>query len=204
MKVYKDYKEIEIKNIKGARVDLYNESIISKVNRERDRIKMRGFKRPFDVVERENEYYLIGDRISFIAAKTLGYDKIPCLIRDIEKEILLRKLCKILGLDGEEYEMKRKEKRLNYCREKYYKLNACDGIVSYLLDTLVTILIVMTFKTTISLGFLTTVFAICSIVSIYIYQNKIKNKSNIFSKMKLLSRKISVISTIPEFIYRAR
>ena len=123
MKVYKNYKEIEIKDIKGARVDLYNESIISKVNRERDRIKVRGFKRPFDVVERENEYYLIGDRISFIAAKTLGYDKIPCLIRDIEKEILLRKLCKKLGLDGEDYEMKRNEKRLNYCREKYYKLN---------------------------------------------------------------------------------
>ena len=35
MKVYKNYKEIEIKDIKGARVDLYNESIIDKVNRER-------------------------------------------------------------------------------------------------------------------------------------------------------------------------
>ena len=123
MKVYKNYKEIEIKNIKGARVNLYNESIISKVNRERDRIKTRGFKRPFDVVERENEYYLMGDRISFIAAKTLGYDKIPCLIRDIEKEILLRRLCKKLRLNGENYEIKRNEKRLNYCREKYYKLN---------------------------------------------------------------------------------
>ena len=78
MKVYKNYKEIEIKNIKGARVDLYNESIISKVNRERDRIKMRGFKRPFEVVKMGNEYHLISDRISFVAAKTLGYDKIPC------------------------------------------------------------------------------------------------------------------------------
>lgn len=123
MKVYKNYKEIEIKDIKGARFDLYNESIISKVNRERDRIKMRGFKRPFEVVEMENEYHLIGDRISFVAAKTLGYDKIPCLIRDIEKEILLRRLCKKLRLNGENYEMKRNEKRLNYCREKYYKLN---------------------------------------------------------------------------------
>ena len=123
MKVYKNYKEIEIKNIKGARIDLYNESIISKVNRAREIIKMRGFKRPFDVVERENEYYLMGDRISFIAAKTLGYDKIPCLIRDIEKEILLRRLCKKLRLNGENYEIKRNEKRLNYYREKYYKQN---------------------------------------------------------------------------------
>ena len=123
MKVYKNYKQIEIKNIKGARVDLYNESIISKVNRERDRIKMRGFKRPFDIVERENEYYLIGDRIDFVAAKTLGYDKIPCLIRDIEKEILLRKLCKKLGLKDENNEIKINEKRLNPYRKKYYKLN---------------------------------------------------------------------------------
>ena len=123
MKVYKNYKEIEIKNIKGARVDLYNESIISKVNRARERIKMRGFKKTFDVVERENEYYLIGDRIDFVAAKTLGYDKIPCLIRDIEKEILLRKLCKKLGLNDENNEIKLNGKRLNSCRKKYYKLN---------------------------------------------------------------------------------
>lgn len=61
---------------------------------------------------------------------------------------------------------------LNTC----YKMSFCDGIISYLLDTLITIVIVMTFKTTISLGFLTTLFAICSIISIYVYQNKIKNK----------------------------
>ena len=84
---------------------------------------MRGFKRPFDVVERENEYFLIGDRISFVAAKTLGYDKIPCLIRDIEKEILLRRLCKKLGLNDENNEIKLNEKRLNSCIKKYYKLN---------------------------------------------------------------------------------
>ena len=123
MKVYKNYKKIAIKDIKGARFDLYNESIINKVNRARERIKLRGFKRPFDVVERENEYYLMGDRISFIAAKTLGYDKIPCLIRDIEKEILLRRLCKKLGLNDENNEIKLNEKRLNSYRKKYYKLN---------------------------------------------------------------------------------
>ena len=123
MKVYKNYKEIEIKNIKGARVDLYNEGIINKVDRARKMIKSRGFRRPYEVVERENEYYLMGDRISFIAAKTLGYDKFPCLIRDIEKEILLRKLCKKIAINSEDYETKRNEKRLNYYRERYYKLN---------------------------------------------------------------------------------
>lgn len=69
--------------------------------------------------------------------------------------------------------------RNNKLLNKYYKLVACYGIVHNLLDTLVTILIVMTFKTVISLGFLTTIFAICSIISIYIYQNKIKNKRRI-------------------------
>ena len=86
-------------------------------------IKSIGFRRPFEVVKMGNEYHLISDRISFVAAKILGYDKIPCLIRDIEKEILLRRLCKKLGLDDEDYEIKRNEKRLNYCRKKYYKLN---------------------------------------------------------------------------------
>ena len=117
MKVYKNFKEIEIKDIKGARVDLYNEVIISKVNRAREMIKMRGFRRPFEVVKMGNEYHLMGDRISFVAAKTLGYDKIQCLIRDIEKEILLRKLCKKLGLNDENNEIKLNEKRLNSCRK---------------------------------------------------------------------------------------
>ena len=123
MKVYKNYKEIEIKDIKGARVDMDNKEIIHKVDRERKMVKLRGFRRPFEVVKMGNEYHLISDRISFVAAKTLGYDKIPCLIRDIEKEILLRRLCKKLRLNGENYEIKRNEKRLNYYREKYYKLN---------------------------------------------------------------------------------
>lgn len=123
MKVYKNYKEIEIKDIKGTKIDLYNEGIIHKVDRARKMIKSKGFRRPFEVVKMGNEYHLISDRISFVAAKTLGYDKIPCLIRDIEKEILLRRLCKKLELDGRNYERKRNEKRLNYYREKYYKLN---------------------------------------------------------------------------------
>lgn len=63
---------------------------------------------------------------------------------------------------------------------KLYKIGACDGIVNYLLETLITILIVITFKTTLSLGILTTVFAICSILSVYLFQYKFKsNKSYI-------------------------
>ena len=54
MKVYKNYKEIEIKDIKGARVDLYNEGIINKVDRAREVIKREGIKKPIEVIEIEN------------------------------------------------------------------------------------------------------------------------------------------------------
>lgn len=60
-----------------------------------------------------------------------------------------------------------------------YKLSMCDGIVHYLLETLITILIVMTFKTTISLGVLTTIFSICSMFSVYIFQYKFKSNKRI-------------------------
>lgn len=56
-----------------------------------------------------------------------------------------------------------------------YKLCICDGIVNYLLETLIVILTVMTFKTTISLGVITTITAICSILSVYICQYKLKS-----------------------------
>ena len=123
MKIYRSYKEIEIKDIRGARVDMDNKEIIDKVDRRKNMIEMRGFRRPFEVVKIGDEYHLISDRISFVAAKILGYDKVPCLIRDMKKEILLRRLCKKLEQDGRNYERKRNEKRLNYCRKNYYKLN---------------------------------------------------------------------------------
>ena len=38
-------------------------------------------------------------------------------------------------------------------------------------------MIILTFKTTVSLGFLTTLFSVCSIISVYIFNKKIKNKN---------------------------
>lgn len=57
------------------------------------------------------------------------------------------------------------------------KLTAYGGVVNNLLDTLITIMIILTFKTTVSLGFLTTLFSVCSIISVYIFNRKIKNKN---------------------------
>lgn len=76
-----------------------------------------------------------------------------------------------------------------------YKIIALDGIVNYLLETLVTILIVMTFKTNISLGFLTTIFAICSILSLYIFQRKVKN-NNVILKISGIAMIVSVFLLI--------
>lgn len=67
----------------------------------------------------------------------------------------------------------------------FYKLIACDGIVSYLLDTIITILIVMSFKTAFNLGILTTIFSLLSIISVYLFQKKLKN-----------TKIISIISTV--------
>ena len=73
-----------------------------------------------------------------------------------------------------------------------YKLSMCDGIVHYLLETLITILIVMTFKTTISLGILTTIFSICSMISVYIFQYKLKSNKKIL-KVCSIAMIISVV-----------
>lgn len=73
-----------------------------------------------------------------------------------------------------------------------YKISACDGIVHYLLETLITILIVMTFKTTLSLGIITTICSICSIISVYIFQYKFKSNKLIL-KISSVAMVISVL-----------
>lgn len=83
----------------------------------------------------------------------------------------------------------------NILLRDYYKISCCDGIFNYLLETLVTILIVMTFKTTISLGFLTTLFAVFSIFSVFIYQNKIKDKNKML-KISTIGMVLSILILI--------
>lgn len=73
-----------------------------------------------------------------------------------------------------------------------YKISACDGIVHYLLETLITILIVMTFKTTISLGVITTIASIFSILSVYVFQYKLKSNWKIL-KISCIVMVISVV-----------
>lgn len=126
MKVYKEYKEIETKDIKGVKASAICSRNLEKVCRYMEVIKKEGIKKPFEVIQKENGYYVIGGGIRLLAAKALGYDKVPCLIRDTKQEILLRKLNKIFQLEDENHEIKsdiNDEERMNLYKNNYYKLN---------------------------------------------------------------------------------
>ena len=126
MKVYKEYKEIEIKDIKGIKANKICGRNLEKVCRYIEAIKKDGIKKPFEVIQEENGYYVLDSRIRLLAAKAVGYDKVPCLIRDTKQEILLRKLNKIFKLEDENHEVKgnvNDKERLDLCKNNYYKLN---------------------------------------------------------------------------------
>ncbi len=60
---------------------------------------------------------------------------------------------------------------------KYYKSNLLYGIVEDPMKTLITIITIMTFKTSLNLGILTTIFSISQIAIMYLYK-KFYNKNN--------------------------
>lgn len=126
MKVYKEYKEIELKDIKGDKSNAICSRNLEKVFKYMEVIKKEGIKKPFEVIQKENGYYALDGRIKLLATKALGYDKVPCLIRDIKQEILLRKINKIFKLEGEECEIKsdiNDEEGFKFHRKNYYKLD---------------------------------------------------------------------------------
>lgn len=126
MKVYKGDKEIEIKDIKGVKYSRTCNRNLEKVCRYMETIKRNGIKKPFEIIQKENGYYIFRDEARLVAAKAVGYDKVPCLIRDIKQKILLRKINKIFQLEDENHEIKsdiNDEEGLKSCRKNYYKLN---------------------------------------------------------------------------------
>ena len=106
MRSYKEYKEIEIKDIKGCNYIAITVANLDKICMQRDEIRKHGIGKPIEVIEAGNGYRILKGRFKMIAAKTLGYDKIPCLIRDTKQEILLRKLNKIYKLEDKNNEIK--------------------------------------------------------------------------------------------------
>ena len=116
MNSYKEYKEIEIKDIKGCNYNENNKANLDKICMQRDEIRKHGIGKPIEVIEVGNGYRILKGRFKMIAAKTLGYDKIPCLIRDTKQEILLRKINKIFKLEDENNEIK---ETINDGKESY-------------------------------------------------------------------------------------
>ena len=126
MKVYKGYKEIEIKDIKGVKYNRICSRNLEKVCRYMEDIKRNGIKKPFEIIQKENGYYIFRDEARLVAAKAVEYDKVPCLIRDIKQEILLRKINRIFKIEDENHEAKgnvNDKERLDFCKNNYYKLN---------------------------------------------------------------------------------
>ena len=95
----RSYKEIEIKDIKGCNYIAITVANLDKICMQRDEIRKHGIGKPIEVIEVGNGYRILKGNFKMIAAKTLGYDKIPCLIRDTKQEILLRKINKIFKLE---------------------------------------------------------------------------------------------------------
>ena len=95
----RSYKEIEIKDIKGCNYIAITVANLDKICMQRDEIRKHGIGKPIEVIEVGNGYRILKGRFKMIAAKTLGYDKIPCLVRDTKQEILLRKINKIFKLE---------------------------------------------------------------------------------------------------------
>ena len=122
----KVYKEIELKDIKEDKSNAICSRNLEKVFRYMEVIKKEGIKKPFEVIQKENEYYVLDGGIKLLATKSLGYDKVPCLIRDIKQEILLRKINKFFKIEDENYEIKsdiNDEDGFKFHRKNYYKLN---------------------------------------------------------------------------------
>jgi len=98
-KIYEEYKMINVNEIKGARVHIRDKRIKEAIIRAENNIIRYGFKSPFEVEKIGDKYRIIAGRIHFIAAKNMGYEEVPCLVRNKAKEAILFKLFKKYSLN---------------------------------------------------------------------------------------------------------
>lgn len=116
-------------------------------------------------------------------------------------QVILSFLIKIQNQDYTKFNLKMFIKNINIKNNKrlkiVYKSSILYGVLLNLIPTLVTIIIIMTYKTNFKLGFLNTIFAICSMVTLFIFQkiNSIKFQKNVLIVGSIISL-ISVISLI--------
>ena len=95
-----------------------------KLYKETKIMEKEGIKKPFKVMKIGNSYCVIGDNIRFIAAKMMGFEKIPCLIIDTNKRrFLFRKNYKRNEIKEEKSETRTYGKMFNDCKRKYITLD---------------------------------------------------------------------------------
>lgn len=98
-KVYEEYKIINVNEIEGARVHIKDKRIKEAIIRAENNIIRYGFKSLFEVEKTGNKYRITAGKIHFIAAKNMGYEEVPCLVRNRAKEAILFKLFKKYSLN---------------------------------------------------------------------------------------------------------
>lgn len=84
-KIYEEYKIINVNEIEGAREPVKDRRIKDAIIRAENNIIRYGFKSPFEVEKKGNKYRITAGRIHFIAAKNMGYEEVPCLVRNRAK-----------------------------------------------------------------------------------------------------------------------
>lgn len=124
MKRYREYKEIDERYVKGRKVDVHKRYVKYHLYKATKMMEKEGIKKPFKVMKMWNNYYVIGDNIRFVAAKMMGFEKIPCLIIDTNKRrFLLRKNNKRNQIEVEKSETRMHGKMFNDCKRKYITLD---------------------------------------------------------------------------------
>lgn len=93
-KIYEEYKIINVNEIEGARAPAKDRRIKDAIIRAENNIIRYGFKSPFEVEKKGNKYRITAGRIHFIAAKNIGYEEVPCLVRNRAKEAIFFKIIK--------------------------------------------------------------------------------------------------------------
>ena len=98
-KVFEGYKLIDTNDIDGRRLMLENKQNMRDFRLARRRIYREGITEPFEVIKRGNRYILRSNPIDFIAAKSLDYSIVPCLIRNPKYEFILHRTLRDLDMD---------------------------------------------------------------------------------------------------------
>ena len=69
----------------------------------REKTYKEGINKLFNIVKYTDGYVILNDKTKLLAAKSLGYDKVPCMVRDKKKERLINKMQDKLMLNEDEF-----------------------------------------------------------------------------------------------------